>query len=106
MIFYGLLVVGCLSLASLTDGLIAVEDGVLVLTEDNFQTALESNPLLLVEFYAPWCGHCKNLAAPWADAATKLKGKMNLGALDATQHQSTAQEYGVQVRNVSTNSFS
>merc|ERR1712156_1366399 len=50
----------------------------------------------LVEFYAPWCGHCKNLAPAWADAATKLKGKMNLGALDATQHGSTAQEYGVQ----------
>ena len=106
MIFPVLLVVCCLSVPSLSDGLIALEEGVLVLTEDNFQAALDSSPLLLVEFYAPWCGHCKNLAAPWADAATKLKGKMNLGALDATQHQSTAQEYGVQVRNVSTNSFS
>ena len=38
-------------------------------------------------------------APAWADAATKLKGKMNLGALDATQHGSTAQEYGVQVCN-------
>ena len=33
---------------------IVVEDGVLVLTADNFQEALDQYPLLLVEFYAPW----------------------------------------------------
>ena len=52
---------------------------------------------ILVEFYAPWCGHCKSLAGPWADAATQLKGKMDLGALDATAHGQVAQQYGVQV---------
>lgn len=74
---------------------------VVELTDGNFRkkVLMEKELGWLVEFYAPWCGHCKSLAAPWADAATKLKGKMNLGALDATQHQSTAQEYGVQVGN-------
>jgi len=70
---------------------------VVVLTESNFKKKLmNSEKGFLVEFYAPWCGHCKSLAAPWADAATKLKGKMELGTLDATQHGSVAQEYGVQ----------
>ena len=36
------------------DGLIMVEDGVLVLTDANFDKAIEANSQILVEFYAPW----------------------------------------------------
>ena len=49
----------------------------------------------MVEFFAPWCGHCKNLAPDWAQAATELKGKVKLGALDATVHTVMASRYGV-----------
>ena len=49
----------------------------------------------MVEFYAPWCGHCKQLAPEWEEAAKKLKGSVKLGAVDATVHNSLAQEYGI-----------
>lgn len=60
---------------------------VIELTDDNFdKLVLDSEDMWLVEFYAPWCGHCKNLAPQWASAASELKGKVKLGALDATVH--------------------
>eukprot|EP01041_Mallomonas_annulata_P009214 gene9214-19110_t len=37
------------------------EDGVLLyLTSETFDKALEEYPILFINFYAPWCGHCKN----------------------------------------------
>jgi thiol-disulfide isomerase/thioredoxin len=50
---------------------------VIELTDSNFDSlVLTSEDMWLVEFYAPWCGHCKNLAPHWAQAATELKGKV------------------------------
>ncbi|XP_026320166.1 protein disulfide-isomerase A6 homolog [Hyposmocoma kahamanoa] len=70
---------------------------VITLTDSNFkELVLDSEDMWLVEFYAPWCGHCKNLEPHWAKAATELKGKMKLGALDATVHTSMASRYQVQ----------
>ncbi|XP_050422842.1 protein disulfide-isomerase A6 homolog [Adelges cooleyi] len=71
-------------------------DNVVELTDANFdQLVLNSNDIWLVEFFAPWCGHCKNLAPHWSAAATELKGKVKLGALDATVHASKAQEFNI-----------
>lgn len=70
---------------------------VIELTESNFESqVLNSDDIWLVEFFAPWCGHCKNLEPEWARAATELKGKVKLGAVDATVHSGLAQRYGVQ----------
>lgn len=67
----------------------------------------------LVEFYAPWCGHCKNLAPHWAEAASELKGKVvlsnlnlclyflyeflqvKLGAVDSTTHTIKTSKYDI-----------
>lgn len=70
---------------------------VITLTDSNFkELVLDSEDMWLVEFYAPWCGHCKNLEPHWAKAATELKGKVKLGALDATVHTAMASRYQVQ----------
>lgn len=74
----------------------AGKDDVIELTDANFdKLVLQSEDVWLIEFFAPWCGHCKNLAPEWAKAASELKGKVKLGALDATSHQAKAAEYDV-----------
>lgn len=70
---------------------------VIELTDSNFEKlVLKSDDMWLVEFFAPWCGHCKNLAPQWEIAASELKGKVKLGALDATVHSVMASRYNVQ----------
>lgn len=74
------------------------EDGVLVLTEKTFEVAIKSHPYILVQFFAPWCGHCKQFAPECAAAAKQLKQTnqpIRLAKVDATAELKLAEEYGV-----------
>ncbi|KAM3728285.1 Protein disulfide-isomerase [Dirofilaria immitis] len=69
---------------------------VIELTDSNFEeSVLHSKDIWLVEFFAPWCGHCKALKPHWEIAASELAGKVKLGALDATVHQAIATRFGI-----------
>jgi len=47
---------------------------VIDLTDSNFESKVtDSSSIWIIEFYAPWCGHCKNFAGDYAKAATALK---------------------------------
>ncbi|XP_067441211.1 protein disulfide-isomerase A2 [Thunnus thynnus] len=74
------------------------EKDVMVLHIYNFARALSENQYLLVEFYAPWCGHCKQLEPLYAEAAEKLKKEepaMGLAKVDATEEKELAEEFDI-----------
>ncbi|TDH72548.1 hypothetical protein CCR75_009213 [Bremia lactucae] len=72
------------------------KDSVTILTDKNFKKeVLQSPDYWLVEFYAPWCGHCKTLEPEYKAAAKKLKKHARLGVVDATKHQQLAQKYQI-----------
>ena len=52
---------------------------------------------MLVEFFAPWCGHCKALAPHYEEAATTLKEKkIKLAKVDCVAEADLCQQHGVQ----------
>uniref|UniRef100_A0A8R1DPK3 Thioredoxin domain-containing protein n=1 Tax=Caenorhabditis japonica TaxID=281687 RepID=A0A8R1DPK3_CAEJA len=69
---------------------------VIELTDSNFESlVLNSKDAWMVEFFAPWCGHCKNLEPAWKKAAKQMGGTVKFGALDATIHKSISDKFNI-----------
>jgi protein disulfide-isomerase A1 len=69
---------------------------VLHLNEDNFDSTVAAHTLLLIEFFAPWCGHCKKLAPEYERAASTLYNEIPLASVDCTLEKDLCSKYGVQ----------
>ena len=72
------------------------EEDVIVLDKDNLEeTIFTSEDTWMLELYAPWCGHCKELRPEWAKLATQLKGVAKVAKIDASVNRQFDQTFGL-----------
>jgi len=66
------------------------------ITDDNFQEAIKgTDKLVLVDFWAEWCGPCKSLAPALEDASNDLAEKIAVYKLNIDENPVVPQKYGV-----------
>jgi thioredoxin 1 len=74
--------------------LVADNEKILTLTDKNFQHQTKGK-LVLVDFWAAWCGPCRMMAPVLNDVAVELKGNSHIGKVNIEQYQSLAQKFKV-----------
>ena len=69
---------------------------VLTITEENFENeVLKSEGVVLIDFYADWCGPCKMMSPVINEIAKELQGNVKVGKINVDNNQELAIKYDV-----------
>jgi len=76
---------------------LALGESVVDLTPENFDSVVDGSKAVFVEFFAPWCGHCKKLAPDWEILAGSFDGSKDvvIAKVDADAHKELGNRFGV-----------
>ena len=71
-------------------------NAVLEVTDGNFeQEVLKSEQVVMIDFWAAWCGPCKALAPIVDEVAAHYNGKLKVMKMDVDKNSATPNRYGV-----------
>lgn len=68
----------------------------IVLTDSNFNSEVSKYPVMLVDFWAPWCGPCRMVAPVIDQLAREYSGRVVFGKLNVDENQVVAGTFGIQ----------
>ena len=64
------------------------------LTKDNFEKTVNDNPLVIVDFWAPWCGPCRGFA-PVYEKASETHSDVVFAKVNTDEQQELAGAFGI-----------
>src|SRR4030088_536340 len=66
----------------------------IALTTDNFEQVVKDNPMVIVDFWAPWCGPCKGFA-PVYEQASEAHPEVVFAKVNTDEQQELAGAFGI-----------
>lgn len=67
-----------------------------VLTDSNFKIEIAKYPVMLVDFWAPWCGPCRMVSPIIEQLAREYSGKVAFGKVNVDENQMISGSFGIQ----------
>jgi thioredoxin 1 len=68
----------------------------IVLTDSNFASEVTKYPIMLVDFWAPWCGPCKMVSPIIEQLSREYSGRVAFGKVNVDENQRIAASFGIQ----------
>lgn len=78
-----------------TDDEKKVNNHPLTITDDNFDKTVKTNPLLVVDFWAPWCGPCRMVGPVIEQLAAEYAGKVAFGKMNVDENRVVPTSFGI-----------